>query len=258
MAELSERFAALMARLAQSDAELFRTLGEQNASVRQLLDQLVPAAASPDSLSPLNDGPLPNGTVNDSPFSTAAVTPAGVATGAVAAPSASGTSASGAGGGAELLVQPLAPVLSGAGAPANGALPPAPLLPAGDCELKALKRRFGRLDQAQAWLEQRLGKAPKRPTWAVVEQTCLAGAWPAASGRSGSSRQALSAERLEQELAALEQRLLQRLEPRLLRLEALLTRLAANVELPRSRGAIGLPPTAAGSMGKVDAPPGQG
>lgn len=38
MAELSQRFAALMARLAQGDAELFRTLGEQNASVRQLVE----------------------------------------------------------------------------------------------------------------------------------------------------------------------------------------------------------------------------
>ena len=46
MAELSERFAALMARLAQSDAELFRTLGEQNASVRQLLEEGAPSSAA--------------------------------------------------------------------------------------------------------------------------------------------------------------------------------------------------------------------
>lgn len=209
MAELSERFAALMARLAQSDAELFRTLGEQNASVRQLVDQLVPAAASADSLSTLADGSISN-----SASASGAGFIAGCAEGAAT----------------ERLVQPLAPALNGAGGPANGALAPAPLFPAADCELKALKRRFGRLDQAQAWLEQRLGKAPKRPTWAVVEQTCLAGAWPAASGRSGASRQALSAERLDQGLAALEQRLLQRLEPRLLRLEALLTQLAASKE----------------------------
>jgi hypothetical protein len=127
----------------------------------------------------------------------------------------------------------LAAAVTNPGGP-NGALAPAPLLPAADCELKALKRRFGRLDQAQAWLEQRLGKAPKRPTWAVVEQTCLTGAWPANAGRPGASRQALSAELLEQGLAALEQRLLQRLEPRLLRLEALLTHGAASVEPPRS------------------------
>ena len=40
MAELSDRFAALMARMARSDAEMFRTIGEQNASVRQLVDEL--------------------------------------------------------------------------------------------------------------------------------------------------------------------------------------------------------------------------
>ena len=50
MAELSERFAELMARLAKSDAELFRTLGEQNASVRSMVEELtVPAAAAPAS-----------------------------------------------------------------------------------------------------------------------------------------------------------------------------------------------------------------
>ena len=47
MAELSERFAELMARLSKSDAELFRTLGEQNASVRQMVEDLTgPAAAA--------------------------------------------------------------------------------------------------------------------------------------------------------------------------------------------------------------------
>jgi hypothetical protein len=42
MGELSDRFAELMARMAKSDAELFRTIGEQNASVRQMVDDLVP------------------------------------------------------------------------------------------------------------------------------------------------------------------------------------------------------------------------
>lgn len=40
MGELSDRFAALMARMAQSDAELFRTIGAQNASLRQFVDDL--------------------------------------------------------------------------------------------------------------------------------------------------------------------------------------------------------------------------
>ena len=42
MGELSDRFAELMARMAKSDAELFRTIGEQNASVRQMVDDLAP------------------------------------------------------------------------------------------------------------------------------------------------------------------------------------------------------------------------
>jgi len=49
MAELSDRLAELMARMARNDADLFRTLGEQNAAVRQLVDQvtLAPQAAHP-------------------------------------------------------------------------------------------------------------------------------------------------------------------------------------------------------------------
>ncbi len=42
MTELSQRFAELMGRIARSDAELFRTLGEQNAAVRQMVDQVLP------------------------------------------------------------------------------------------------------------------------------------------------------------------------------------------------------------------------
>jgi len=42
MGELSDRFADLMARMAKSDADLFRTIGEQNASVRQMVDDLAP------------------------------------------------------------------------------------------------------------------------------------------------------------------------------------------------------------------------
>ena len=42
MGGLSDRFAELMARMANSDADLYRTFGEQNTSVRQLVDDLVP------------------------------------------------------------------------------------------------------------------------------------------------------------------------------------------------------------------------
>jgi len=38
--KLSERFAELMGRMAKSDAELFRTVGEQNAATRQMLDEI--------------------------------------------------------------------------------------------------------------------------------------------------------------------------------------------------------------------------
>ena len=58
MAELSERFAELMARLSKSDAELFRTLGEQNASVRQMVEDLTgPAAAAAGMNQPLTAAP---------------------------------------------------------------------------------------------------------------------------------------------------------------------------------------------------------
>jgi hypothetical protein len=42
MADLSRRFAELMARMARTDADLFRTLGEQNAAVRQMVDDVLP------------------------------------------------------------------------------------------------------------------------------------------------------------------------------------------------------------------------
>jgi hypothetical protein len=40
MGEISSRFAELMARIAKSDSELFRTISEQNASIRQMVDNL--------------------------------------------------------------------------------------------------------------------------------------------------------------------------------------------------------------------------
>ena len=158
MGELSDRFAELMARLAKSDAELFRAVGAQNANLRQLVDDLAPAT-------------------------TPATTPA-------------------------------------------AALAPAGLLPPEACELKALKARFGKLADAQVWLEEQLGPAPKKPTWAVIAQTCRGGAWPESASRPASAPKTLTALELEERLTALERRLEHQLEQRFNRLEALLTVLA--------------------------------
>jgi hypothetical protein len=159
MGELSDRFAELMARMAKSDAELFRTIGQQNASVRQMVDEL---------------------TVIDAP------------------PAASESA-----------------VL----------LPAAGLLPPDQCELKALKARFGKLADAQSWLEAQIGQAPKKPTWAVIEQTFRQGSWPvAAHGRSVSPK-ALTAAEVDERLAGLEQRLQMRLQS----LESLLRLIAEAV-----------------------------
>ena len=43
MGDLSNRFGALMARMAKGDAELFRTVGEQNAAIRELVEEVAPA-----------------------------------------------------------------------------------------------------------------------------------------------------------------------------------------------------------------------
>jgi hypothetical protein len=157
MGELSERFAELMARMAKSDADLFRTLGEQNASVRQMVDDLT--------------------TTPDQPRRQSAVA-------------------------------------------AEAALAPASLLPLGECTLPALKARFRLVATAQAWAEERLGPAPKKPTWAVLEQTFRAGAWPAA-GKGHVKSGAITAAQLDQRLEAMEQRLQERLH----NLELLLARL---------------------------------
>jgi hypothetical protein len=57
MADLSRRFADLMARMARSDADLFRTLGEQNAAVRRMVEEVSPSdgaeSASSDGASAL-------------------------------------------------------------------------------------------------------------------------------------------------------------------------------------------------------------
>ncbi len=146
MGELSDRFAELMARMAKSDADLYRTIGEQNASVRQMVDDLVPPEAS--------------------------------------------TAESD-----------------------HKALVASALLPAEECALPALKKRFGKVAEAQAWVEAQIGKAPKKPTWAVIEATCQSGSWPVKTTSSGSSRsKGLSEARFEQGLKALEDRLDQRLQ----------------------------------------------
>ena len=156
MGELSDRFADLMARMAKSDADLFRTIGEQNASVRQMVDDLAPAAEDI------------------------------------------------------------------AGVRANTALAPAALLPPEDCNPKALKARFGKVAEAQSWIESQIGKAPKKATWLVIEQTCRCGAWPAAAKRAAAAAKGVSAEQLEERLAAMEASLSQRFD----RLERLLLLLA--------------------------------
>ena len=56
MSDLSKRFEALMARMARTDAQLFRTLGEQNAALRELVEDGQPEA-TPETKSPV--APLP-------------------------------------------------------------------------------------------------------------------------------------------------------------------------------------------------------
>jgi alkanesulfonate monooxygenase SsuD/methylene tetrahydromethanopterin reductase-like flavin-dependent oxidoreductase (luciferase family) len=160
MGELSDRFAELMARMAKSDADLFRTIGEQNDSVRQMVDDLAPAAE------------------------------------ALGAP------------------------------PVRVALAASALLPPEQCEPKALKARFGKAADAQSWIESQIGKAPKKPTWLVIEQTCRTGAWPASPKKAAISSKGVTPEQLEERLAALEERLMQRFD----RLESLLLLLAESSE----------------------------
>jgi hypothetical protein len=58
MGELSDRFGELMARMAKGDAELFRTVGEQNAAIRQLVEEVTPEVPSGAKEAPaLNAGP---------------------------------------------------------------------------------------------------------------------------------------------------------------------------------------------------------
>ena len=160
MSDLSKRFEALMARMAHTDAQLFRTIGEQHAALHRIAEDMQPDATPP------------------------ALTGQG-------------------------------------GRPSVAVLAAASLLPR-EYSLKQLKKHFGTLPPARAFLEERLGAPPKgigRITWKVVEQTVTTGQWPA--GKTSSSRTRSRSE----DLAAMEQRLqaqLERMEQRLERLELLL------------------------------------
>jgi hypothetical protein len=156
MGELSDRFAELMARMAKTDAELFRTIGEQNASVRQMVDDLVPANEEKGSLNSAD------------------------------------------------------------------ALTPASLLPEEQCDQKVLRARFGKVAEAQNWVENQIGKAPKKATWLVIEQTCRTGAWPVAGMKGSAASKGITTEQLDQRLTALETALNRRFD----RLEQLLLMIA--------------------------------
>lgn len=47
MNDLSKRFEALMARMARTDAQLFRTIGEQNAALHRIAEDMEPDATPP-------------------------------------------------------------------------------------------------------------------------------------------------------------------------------------------------------------------
>ena len=146
MSELSDRFAELMARLAKSDAELFRTVGQQNADLRGIVDELIPDS----------DGPVT--------------------------------------------------------AKKSTALKPSGLLKAEECETKALKARFGKMAEAQRWIENQIGKAPKKPTWLIIEQTCRTGAWPVTTSRTTTANKGITHQQLDELLGILEKRLVKRFE----------------------------------------------
>ena len=160
MGEISVRFASLMARMAKSDADLYRTIGEQNAHVRQMVDELVP----PDDQTTSNR---------------------------------------------------------------RNALSTAALLPEAECEQAPLKKRFGKVTEAQAWIEKQIGPGPKRPSWAVIIQTCKTGSWPAKPANQTNRAKTLNADELDARMIAFEQRLDQRLS----RIEAMLLLLAENNRL---------------------------
>jgi hypothetical protein len=56
MSDLSQRFAELMARMARSDADLFRTVGEQNAAVRRMVEEVLPEESCATNQAPAEGG----------------------------------------------------------------------------------------------------------------------------------------------------------------------------------------------------------
>ena len=56
MSDLSKRFEELMARMARTDAQLFRTIGEQNAALRRVAEDMEPEA-TPAALTDQEDKP---------------------------------------------------------------------------------------------------------------------------------------------------------------------------------------------------------
>jgi|OM-RGC.v1.020718337 hypothetical protein len=162
MGELSDRFADLMARMAKSDADLFRTVGQQNAHLREMVDELVP----------ISEGTL---TADNS-----------------------------------------------------AALRPSGLLAADECDQKALKARFGKVAEAQSWIESQIGKAPKKPTWLMIEQTCRTGAWPATTKKAPTASKGLTPQQLDERLKAMEDRLTLRFE----RLEQILLLMVESRAMP--------------------------
>lgn len=162
MGELSDRFADLMARMAKSDADLFRTVGQQNAHLREMVDELVPI--SEETLTADN----------------------------------------------------------------SAALMPSGLLAADECDQKSLKARFGKVAEAQSWIESQIGKAPKKPTWLMIEQTCRTGAWPVTTKKAPTASKVLTPQQLDDRLKALEDRLTQRFE----RLEQILMLMVESRAMP--------------------------
>ena len=128
------------------------------------------------------------------------------------------------------MVDDLVPPDDATTATASAALATSALLPVEECALPALKKRFGKMAEAQAWVETQIGKAPKKPTWAVIEATCQSGAWPIKARTSKARPKAITEDNLRTQLENLEHRLDQRLN----RLEAMLS-LLAQVQLKGHR-----------------------
>ena len=114
----------------------------------------------------------------------------------------------------------------------------AALLPEPECEQAPLKKRFGKVSEAQAWIENQIGPGPKRPSWAVIIQTCKTGSWPPKPISRAKRTKSIGVDELDARLIDFEQRLDQRLN----RIEALLLLLAEknHPTVPLNQGGSGL------------------